>query len=232
VKRVLFLSVTIIGLSAALFAQQPPQAAEPELPFRLGGSNGPKLAKPEPNRPAPRLADGKIDLSGLWSGGGDAPVGRLLKPGELDSILKPEAKKLMASRKIADDPYFACMPGGPLRITGGFGWRLLQHPTTNSTHIFMIQEGNAHSYRQIFMNAKHPEDPSPDVVRPLDRPLGLATRWLSTPSGSTTSSGSIAPERRTAKSFTWWSDGRVPTTPRSSAWCASRIPTPSRVPSR
>jgi len=67
----------------------------------------------------------------------------------------------MASQKEADDPYFYCMPGGPLRITGGFAWRFVQHPTTNSTHIFMLQEGNAHTYRQIFMNGRHPVDPSP-----------------------------------------------------------------------
>jgi hypothetical protein len=54
------------------------------------------------------------------------------------------------------------MPGGPLRITGGFAWRFVQHPTVNATHIFMLQEGNAHTYRQIFMDGRrHPEDPTP-----------------------------------------------------------------------
>jgi hypothetical protein len=98
----------------------------------------------------------------VWTDGGSTPIPRLLKPGELDSILQPWAKKLMASRTDADDPYNYCMPGGPLRITGGFAWRFVQHPTTNSTHIFMLQEGNAHTYRQIFMDGrKHPEDPTP-----------------------------------------------------------------------
>src|SRR5919201_938294 len=56
----------------------------------------------------------------------------------------------------------ATVPGGPLRITGGFAWRFVQHPTVNATHIFMLQEGNAHTYRQIFMDGrKHPEDPDP-----------------------------------------------------------------------
>ena len=85
-----------------------------------------------------------------------------LKPGELDSIMLPWAKQLMASRKETDNPYFYCMPGGPIRLTGGFGWRFLQHPTVNAKYIFQIQEGNSHSYRQIFMDGrKHPEDPSP-----------------------------------------------------------------------
>ena len=45
---------------------------------------------------------------------------------------------------------------------GRVAWRFVQHPTVNATHIFQIQEGNSHSYRQIFMDGrKHPEDPSP-----------------------------------------------------------------------
>ena len=111
---------------------------------------------------------------------------RLLKPGELDTILLPWAKKLMASRNDGQDPYNYCLPGGPLRITGGFAWRFVQHPTTNATHIFMLQEGNAHTYRQIFMDGrKHPEDPSPTWYgHSIGRWEG--TRSSSTPSVSTT----------------------------------------------
>lgn len=159
-RRALILSITVIGLSMPVFAQEP----EPRLPQRLGGSNGPtKADEALAGRPVPKLADGTVDLSGVWTGGGNEPVGELLKPGELNGLLTPAGRKVLASRTAnpGDDPYFACMPGGPLRITGGFAWRLVQHPTVNATHIFMLQEGNAHSYRQIFMNAKHPEDPTP-----------------------------------------------------------------------
>ena len=38
-----------------------------------------------------------------------------------------------------------------------YPWRILQTPT----HIFFLFEGNIHSYRQIFMNAKHPDDLDP-----------------------------------------------------------------------
>jgi hypothetical protein len=133
-----------------------------DLGRRLGGSNGPTPTEAEPNKPAPRLADGKPDLSGVWTGGGDREIPAQLTPAVFDSIMLPSAKKIFASRNEGQDPYNYCMPGGPLRITGGFGWRMVQHPTVNSTHIFHLQEGNAHTYRQFFMDGrKHPEDPSP-----------------------------------------------------------------------
>ncbi len=153
--RVMVILIGLLQVGVPLIAQQ--------LPQRLGGANGPEAMKSGEDRPTPRLADGKVDLSGVWTGGGDAPVERLLKPGELENLMLPWAKQRFATRKQnpATDPYFDCLPGGPLRITGGFAWRFVQHPTTNSTHIFMLQEGNAHTYRQIFIGRKHPEDPSP-----------------------------------------------------------------------
>ena len=137
--RTLAASITLLVMTAAVAAQ--------ELPRRLGGANGPPPAVAAPERPVPRLADGKVDLSGAWTDGGSAEIPTLLQPGELDTILQPWAKKLMATRTDDKDPYNYCMPGGPLRITGGFPWRLVQHPTIDSTHIFMLQEGNAHTYR-------------------------------------------------------------------------------------
>src|SRR5262245_684165 len=129
-----------------------------DLPRRLGGENGPRRADPAlAKRPVPKLADGTVDLSGVWRDGGDANIPRQVKPGEMYSILLPWAQKIMSSRKETDNPYFYCMPGGPLRLTCGFAWRFVQHPTLHATHIFQIQEGNSHSYRQIFMDGrKHP----------------------------------------------------------------------------
>jgi len=152
----LVIAVALVGLAL------PPPAGAQELGRRLGGANGPPPAADAPNRPVPKLADGTVDLSGVWTDGGSGTIERLLKPGELESILLPWAKQVFASRTEGQDPYNYCMPGGPLRITGGFAWRFVQHPTVNATHIFMLQEGNAHTYRQIFMDGrKHPEDPTP-----------------------------------------------------------------------
>jgi hypothetical protein len=158
VKKVIVVSVAYVGLGVGLGLALHAQ----DLGRRLGGANGPPAAEAAPNRPAPKLADGKVDLSGVWTDGGGTSIDRLVKPGELDTLLLPKTKQLMASRNDGQDPYNYCLPGGPLRITGGFAWRFLQHPTVNATHIFMLQEGNAHTYRQIFMDGrKHPEDPSP-----------------------------------------------------------------------
>ena len=144
--------------SAAVLAAP---AVSQELPRRLGGANGPPPAAAV-DRPVPKLPDGTIDLSGVWTDGGSAPVERLLKPGELKANMLPWALKLYESRDESQDPYNNCMPGGPLRITGGFAWRFVQHPTVKATHIFMLQEGNAHTYRQIFMDGRpHPNDPTP-----------------------------------------------------------------------
>ena len=156
-RRFLFVAIAVIAVSL------PSLARSQGVTRRLGGENGPRRAA-DVKKVVPRLPDGKIDLNGVWTGGGDGAIERQLKPGELKSIMLPWAQKLHADRNAVDglDPYFSCMPGGPLRITGGFGWRLVQYPTTNTTHIFMLQEGNAHTYRQIFMDGrKHPEDPSP-----------------------------------------------------------------------
>ena len=152
--RILLVSITLLGLTAPLLSQ--------DVPRRLGGPNGPTPTESTPNRPAAKLADGTVDLSGVWTEGGEAHLPRQLGQAELDKLLQPWAKQLMASRNESENPYFYCMPGGPLRITGGFAWRLVQHPTVNATHIFMLQEGNAHSFRQIFMDGrKHPDDPTP-----------------------------------------------------------------------
>ena len=162
--------VVSVALAAPLL---PGLAGAQELGRRLGGANGPPPAAAAPDRPVPRLPDGTVDLSGVWMDGGSGTIESLLKPGELESIMLPWAKKVFASRTEGQDPYNYCMPGGPLRITGGFAWRFVQHPTTNATHIFMLQEGNAHTYRQIFMDGrKHPEDPDADLVRALDRAVG------------------------------------------------------------
>jgi hypothetical protein len=152
---------SLITLAAAVVLSS---AAAQELPRRLGGTNGPRPAAPDA-RPVPRLPDGTVDLGGVWSGGG--PVEDIarqggLEPGELDSLMLPSARILFESRDLALDPYAYCMPAGVPRMAADFAWRFVQWPTTKPTHLWLLYEGNMHSYRQIFLDGrKHPEDPTP-----------------------------------------------------------------------
>lgn len=137
-------------------------ATAQQLLQRVGGPNGPATLQDAEQLPVPMLADGTVDLSGVWIDGGTGRAEDLLPEGRLLELMQPWARDKYLARDPAEDPYNWCMPGGPLRITGGFAWRFVQHPTVNATHIFMLQEGNAHTYRQIFMDGRsHPEDPRP-----------------------------------------------------------------------
>ena len=118
-----------------------------------------------PKGPVPRLPDGRVDLSGVWVGGG--PINDLeadggLKKGELEALLLPWAKAEMARRDVTMEPHNRCLPMGVPRVTP-FPWRMVQTPTHRpATHIFILHEGNIHSYRQVFMDGrKHPPELDP-----------------------------------------------------------------------
>ena len=115
--------------------------------------------------PAPRLPDGTVDLEGVWVGGG--PVNDLereggLKPGDVDNLMLPWAKALMATRDETQEPHNRCLPMGVPRVTP-FPYRFVPNYThKRATHMFILHEGNIHSYRQIFMDGrKHPPDLDP-----------------------------------------------------------------------
>jgi hypothetical protein len=117
---------------------------------------------PVPTGPSPRLPDGTVDLNGLWIGGG--PVGSIaqgLPKGETLPLL-PAAKTLMASRNEANDPHLWCLPMGVPRSTP-YPFRFVQNYTHKApTHMFILHEGNIHSFRQIFMDGrKHPAELDP-----------------------------------------------------------------------
>ncbi|HTW65166.1 MAG TPA: hypothetical protein VME17_11145 [Bryobacteraceae bacterium] len=112
-----------------------------------------------PDGPAPKFADGTPDLSGVWLGGGsnstDISNPKSLKPGD-QVIMLPWAEEVVKHRLSKQDPEANCLPAGIPRGSP-YPWRIVQTPT----HYFILYEGNIHSYRQIFMNGKHPDDPDP-----------------------------------------------------------------------
>jgi len=118
----------------------------------------PKGAQNAVTAPAPRTADGRPDLSGIW--GPDRnfiyDIHDALKKGESLPI-QPWAEKVARERLSKDDPEAQCLPTGVPR-QAPYPWRILQ----TATHMFFLFEGNIHSYRQIFLDGrKHPEDPDP-----------------------------------------------------------------------
>lgn len=138
--------------AAALAPSSPGTAQTAQTPPRVAAPTG----------PVPRLPDGTPDLSGLWIGGG--PVGDLaegLSPGETIPLL-PAAAALMMTRLAKDDPQANCLPSGVPR-SNPYPWRIVQTPAYKpATHIFVLYEGNIHSYRQIFMDSRpHPDDLTP-----------------------------------------------------------------------
>ena len=136
---------------------------------RLGPVNalGQEVKRPPvPTGPTPRLPDGTVDLNGLWNGGGPVnSIAQGLPKGETLPLL-PLAKQLMDLRaqpkNETDDPHLWCMPMGVPRSVP-YPFRFVQNYTHKApTHIFILHEGNIHSYRQIFMDGrKHPAELDP-----------------------------------------------------------------------
>ena len=106
-----------------------------------------------PSGPTPRTADGKVDLSGVWSPG--------LSFANLGQVpLQPWAEKVYKERRenlSKDDPEGHCLPAGVPRISP-FLQKFVQTPTL----VVILDEGNVHSYRQLFLDGRgHPKDPEP-----------------------------------------------------------------------
>jgi hypothetical protein len=114
------------------------------------GQKKPEIGK---NGPAPRLADGKPDLTGPWAPNAIAENVNLVGIG-VQVPFKPEAEALYKSRIARlgkDDPEARCLPPGVPRLnTTPYPFRFVQTPT----YIAIIYEGGTHTWRQIFMDGR------------------------------------------------------------------------------
>jgi len=115
------------------------------------------LAGQPASKAVPRTPEGKPDFSGIWIGGGpltDLALG--LPDGEKVPLL-PAAEKLMSQRLAKDDPETNCLPTGVPRIAP-YPWTFATAPG----RLYILFEGNIHSFRQIFMDGRaHPKDLNP-----------------------------------------------------------------------
>ncbi|HTA46437.1 MAG TPA: carboxypeptidase-like regulatory domain-containing protein [Bryobacteraceae bacterium] len=110
-------------------------------------------AHPAPSGPAPRTADGKPDLSGVWY------TQRPIDPGKPEPL--PWAQKLFEERAASnskDSPGAHCLPRGITNAGALFPFKLVQTPTL----LVMIFEDDVPSHRQVFLDGRpHPKDADP-----------------------------------------------------------------------
>ena len=155
-RKLLVVSIALLGISVEVPAQQRTQS------IPTGGT--PMISAADANRPAPRLPDGRIDLTGPWVGGGsNADIEREggLKPGELP--LLPWAKTLRDSRREQDEPYTICLPMSVPRINP-FPWKFAMTYTSRGlSHIYILHElGDSGAHRVVYMDGRqHPADVPP-----------------------------------------------------------------------
>jgi hypothetical protein len=157
-----------LAVSVSLLAQAPEQkppspaavatsAAGSSVQAATNPAVGRRRAPERVKGPTPHLADGTVDLSGVWNGGG--PIGDIAQGMPKGAVIPmtPAAEKIFKARQSKDDPEANCLPTGIPRIAP-YPWRIVQTPT----HVFFLFEGNIHSFRQIFVDGrKHPDDPDP-----------------------------------------------------------------------
>ena len=130
---------------------------------------------PNLTAPAPRTADGKIDLSGVWepSDHMDDPAGGIegvRSPKYMVNVMRdfkgavpfqPWAAELFKQRqanKLRDNPMIRCLPAGLPRLDAySHPYKIVQTPDL----IVVLYESQT-LFRQIFLDGRaHPSDPEP-----------------------------------------------------------------------
>ena len=159
-------------LFAALLAALPLPAQW--INYRTPGIPRANDGKPNLSAPAPRTADGRIDLSGVWAAecgiygrdecftrGWFFNLAKDLKPGEVE--MTPWAssiQKQRESRSHVDDPYGYCMPPGVPRID--FGGGLFKILYTRDVTAFLYETLVGMIFRQVFTDGR----PLPPALDP------------------------------------------------------------------
>ena len=130
----------------------------------------PRLAGGKANMtaPAPKAADGKPDLSGVWRTEPEyfKDLANDLKPGDVQML--PSAQKLVDERQSNDhkgDPMANCLPPGVPRIDTSNSDDAL-HPfkivQTPKLVVLLYETSSTSTFRQVFLDGRPlPKDPNP-----------------------------------------------------------------------
>lgn len=111
-------------------------------PFLIAAS---LAAQGQGPKAAPRSADGKVDLSGVWIINGSVNL-------PADPSYLPAGKKRWDENKTnlsKNDPASYCLPNGAVRVTK-LPYKIVQTPKL----VVLLSEGNTHSYRRFFLDGR------------------------------------------------------------------------------
>ena len=151
--------VSVLAVSAALVCLSVPATAQ-WLDFPTPGI--PRLPNGQPNlsAPAPRTADGKPDLSGIWRGGGPSyrfNIAQDLKPGDVQPWAEALFKeRVRDSRK--ESPLARCLP---VSIPFHNAFNLTRIVQTPGMLVILYESPNS-PHRTVFMDGRPlPKDPNP-----------------------------------------------------------------------
>lgn len=159
------------GLALALLAALPIPIAAQWQGYPTPGIPRTPDGKANLAAPAPRMADGKPDLSGIWlASRAIFDLSQAMKRGETIP-LSPEGKAIFDQRRASqskDDPSARCLPTGlPVRALLRTPFKILQ---TRGTTAILYESGTR--FRQILTDGR----PLPDVDWPAWQGFSIG-RW-------------------------------------------------------
>jgi hypothetical protein len=156
VSKHLVRSLVTLGAAIALSAPLVPMVlgqfpAESTIPKAKRGNKS-RVKKGMPG-PTPRMADGKVNLMGVWGYANyTSDIAKDYEVGELP--MTELSEKLFLERQDnlgKDDPEARCLPTGTPR-RDPYPMKMVQ----TSDLVVILFEGNIHSFRQIFLDRGHP----------------------------------------------------------------------------